>query len=213
LLHAPTGGPWSFGQRPAFVASATALTPYDKDESDRALQTLVLRYLEGFGPASIADVAEFAMVQRARARAALHALGDSVEQLNNTLYDVPDGLRPLADTPAPPRLLPMWDSVLLAYADRSRVIPPDYRKIVTRTNGDVLPTLLVDGQVAGVWRTVDGGIEATAFHHLPTRIWKSLATEANSLTTFLSTRDPHPYSRYHHWWPRLPTFETRLLTT
>ena len=42
------------------------------------------------------------------------------------------------------------DSVLLAYADRSRVIPPAYRPLVIRRNGDVLPTLLVDGHVAGV---------------------------------------------------------------
>jgi len=48
----------------------------------------------------------------------------------------------------------MWDSILLAYSVRSRVIPPGYRKLVTRSNGDVLPTLLVDGYVAGVWRPV-----------------------------------------------------------
>ena len=63
----------------------------------------------------------------------------------------------------------MWDSTLLAYVDRSRIIPPDYRELVIRTNGDVLPTLLVDGHVAGVWRPVDGGIEATAFHRLDGR--------------------------------------------
>ena len=55
----------------------------------------------------------------------------------------------------------MWDSTLLAYSDRSRIIPPDYRTLVMRNNGDVLPTLLVDGYVAGVWRPVEGGIEAT----------------------------------------------------
>ena len=35
-------------------------------------------------------------------------------------------------------------------------------------NGDVLPTVLVDGYVAGVWRPVEDGIEVTAFHRLPT---------------------------------------------
>src|SRR5690606_40916501 len=49
--------------------------------------------------------------------------------------------------PAPPRLLPMWDSVLLAYADRSRVLPEEYRPLVIRRNGDTLPTVLVDGHV------------------------------------------------------------------
>ncbi|MHC8562357.1 DNA glycosylase AlkZ-like family protein [Streptomyces albidoflavus] len=50
----------------------------------------------------------------------------------------------------------MWDSILLAYADRARVIPPAYRPLVIRRNGDVLPTLLVDGEVAGVWRPAGG---------------------------------------------------------
>ena len=57
----------------------------------------------------------------------------------------------------------MWDSVLLAHADRSRVIAPEHRPLVMRRNGDVLPTVLVDGVVAGVWRPADGGIEVTVF--------------------------------------------------
>ncbi|WP_434098944.1 DNA glycosylase AlkZ-like family protein [Streptomyces xantholiticus] len=126
---------------------------------------------------------------------------------------VPPGApRPPKDTPAPPRLLPMWDSILLAYADRSRVIPPAYRKHVTRVNGDVLPTLLVDGRVAGVWRAVDGAIEATAFHPLPREAWKDLAAEAESLVAFLAPRAPRAYGRYDHWWTKpLPAAETRLL--
>ncbi len=67
------------------------------------------------------------------------------------LFDVMDGPLPPGDTPAPPRLLPMWDSVLLAFADRSRVIDEADRPIVTARNGDTLPTFLVDGRVAGLW--------------------------------------------------------------
>ena len=84
---------------------------------------------------------------------------------------------PPEDTPAPPRLLAMWDSTLLAYKDRSRIIAA--RAIGTlaiRINGDVLPTLLVDGFVAGVWRPVEGGIEATAFHRLDDDDWAGLET-------------------------------------
>lgn len=105
----------------------------------------------------------------------------------------------------------MWDSVLLAHADRSRVIPPAYRRLVIRVNGDVLPTLLVDGRVAGVWRALDGGIEATAFHDLPTAVWGGLAEEAASLTALLAGRDTEVYRRYHHWWPKLPGGQVRLL--
>jgi hypothetical protein len=105
----------------------------------------------------------------------------------------------------------MWDSVLLAYADRSRVIPPDYRRLFIHQNGDVLPTLLVDGYVAGVWRPAEGGIEATAFHRLSKEAWRGLEEEASALIAFLADRDPTVYRRYAHWWAKLPSAEVRLL--
>jgi hypothetical protein len=109
--------------------------------------------------------------------------------------------------------MPMWDSTLLGYADRSRIVPTEYKAVVTRTNGDVLPTLLVDGRVAGVWRTTPDGIEATAFSPLPAKTWKALAAEAEALSTFLESRDPTVYSRYNNWWPTLPPGDTRLLAS
>ncbi|ATW49052.1 winged helix DNA-binding domain-containing protein [Streptomyces peucetius] len=216
LWHAPTGGPWSFEVRGAYVAASTRPVPTDPGVAAEGLQVLIRRYLEGFGPASVADMAQFTMVQRRQVRTAVQALGDGLEQLRGpdgtVMYDIPGAPRPPKDTPAPPRLLPMWDSILLAYADRSRVIPPAYRKHVTRVNGDVLPTLLVDGRVAGVWRAVDGAIEATAFHPLPRAVWKDLAAEAESLVAFLAPRAPRAYRRYDHWWTKpLPAAETRLL--
>jgi hypothetical protein len=80
-----------------------------------------------------------------------------------------------------------------------------------RKNGDVLPTLLVDGLVAGVWRAVDGAIEATAFHRLPDETWEGLDAEARALRAFLADREPRLYGRYAHWWSELPTGEARLL--
>jgi hypothetical protein len=105
----------------------------------------------------------------------------------------------------------MWDSTLLAYADRSRIVPTKYKSIVTRTNGDVLPTLLVDGHVAGLWRSTPAGIEATAFRPLPAKVWKALRIEAEALTTFLADRDPTVYRRYHGWWSTIPAADIRLL--
>ena len=216
LWHTPVGGPWSFGARQSYVAAGTRPTLADPDVSATALQTLVRRYLEGFGPASVPDIAQFALVQRARAKAAVQALAGQLEQLEGpdgvVLYDVPGAPRPAEDTPAPPRLMAMWDSILLAYADRSRVVPSGYRAHVTRINGDVLPTLLVDGFVAGVWRPVEGGIEATAFHRLPGEAWEGLAAEAKALAAFLADREPQVYRRYGHWWSKLPGADTRVLT-
>jgi len=215
LLHVPTQLPWSFGSRPSYIAAKTHPLFADSDTAAAALQTLVKRYLEGFGPASVADVAQFALVQRARVKEALKPLADDLERLEGPdgtdLYDVPDAPRPSEDIPAPPRLMAMWDSIFLASSDRSRVIPHDYRKLVIRSNGDVLPTLLVDGYVAGVWRSVEGGIEATAFHRLSDDAWEGLACEARSLLAFLFDREPRVYRRYDHWWRTLIGAEVRLL--
>ncbi len=212
FVHAATGGPWSFGERPSYVAARVQERPGDEAAS---MQRLAYRYLEGFGPASARDLATFAMVYRPRAIEAVRSLAERLERFEgpdgSELFDVPGGALPAEDTPAPPRLMAMWDNALLAYVDRSRIIPPDYRPHITRSNGDVLPTLLVDGYVAGVWRPVEGGIEATAFHRLSDDAWDGLEAEARALNAFLAERERHVYRRYAHWWASLPGAEVRVL--
>ncbi len=212
LLHAPTGGPWSFTvNSPSYQA---APLDDDWDDSQAGLQQLIWRYLEGFGPASAADFAQFALQRQAEIRPALQALGDrlvTIDGPGRKLLDVPGAEIADDDTPAPPRLLPMWDSVLLAYKDRSRVIPVEYRKTIIRRNGDVLPTVLVDGYVGGVWRPDDGGIEVTTFRRLTDEEWEVLAGEAARLVALLADREPMVYSRYRNWWDDMPYVERRVL--
>jgi winged helix DNA-binding protein len=212
FVHAATGGPWSFGPRPAFVAATDQDRPGDVVAS-RA--HLVSRYLEAFGPATMQDIAQFSTILRPPIQEAIDALGDELVRYDGPsgarLYDVPTGGLPSEDAPAPPRLLGMWDSALLAYADRSRIIPPDYRRLVIRSNGDVLPTMLVDGYVAGVWRLVDGAVEATAFHKLARAEWRGLEEEAWALAVFVGERDGNLYSRYARWWKTLPGELVRVL--
>jgi hypothetical protein len=210
--HQPTVGPWSFGPRPSYVAARADSWGADPAAST---QTLVRRYLEGFGPATIQDIAQFSTIYRPPVREAVAALGGELVQLagptGEELFDIPGGPLPAEDSPAPPRLMAMWDSTLLAYADRSRVVPPDYRRLVMRSNGDILPALLVDGYVAGLWRSVEHGIEATAFRRLPDEAWDDLEGEARTLIAFLADRDPQVYRRYARWWADLPSAEIRVL--
>jgi hypothetical protein len=212
VVHAPTGAPWAHGERAAYV---TAASPPPGGDPAESVRRLIRRYLEGFGPATAKDIAQFTMLRGPVVNAGLDVLGGSLEIAEGPdgahLYDVPGAPLPDEDTEAPPRLLGMWDLGLLAYADRGRVLVEEHRKLVIRRNGDVLPTLLVDGHVAGVWRTVDSGIEATAFRKLPARAWQGLATEAEGLVAFLAARDPLVYGRYAHWWDDLPGAQVRVL--
>ena len=212
FVHAVTGGPWSFGSRPSYRAS-----PFKSGFGDpaAALPILVRRYLEGFGPASVRDIAQFALLKVPLIRAAVAAQEAALVELAGPdgapLFDIPRGVIPDEDAPAPPRLLGMWDSVLLAYADRSRVVPAEYRRVIARSNGDTLPAILVDGFVAGVWRPVDDGIEATAFRRLAAADWDGIEAEARNLLAMLTEREPGIYRRYGRWWSDLPAAEVRVL--
>ena len=212
VVHAPVGTVWAHGARPSYVAART--TPLTGDQAP-SVQRLVRRYLEGFGPASAKDVAQFTFLRAPVVKAALDALAGTIERLEGpggaVLFDVPGAPLPDDDTPAPPRLLGMWDSVLLAYAGRDRIIDAEHRPLVIRRNGDVLPTVLVDGRVAGVWRPLDGGIEVTAFRAVPDEAWSGLASEAAALVAFLADRDPNVYKRYAHWWATLLAAEVCVL--
>src|SRR5690625_1704634 len=213
LHRAPTGGPWSFhANQTAYVAAQATAQPPTHEE---AVRKLFIRYLGAFGPASLRDFEQFTLLRRPVVKAAVQDLARELVTLEGpdgvTLFDVRGGRLPPDDLDVPPRLLPMWDNILLAYADRSRVIPEEYRGLVIRRNGNVLPTLLVDGYVAGVWRPVEGGIEASAFHELGEETWNGLAAEAAELVGFLTGREPGVYGNYSNWWRDLPVHTVRRL--
>ena len=117
---------------------------------------------------------------------------------------------PTGDEPAPPRLMAMWDSTLLAYHHRSRIIPTELRRTVIRQNGDALPAVLVDGYVRGLWRPAGARIEARVFGPISESAWEGLNREAAALVPMWEDR-PHTYGRYDHWWAKLPEGQTRLL--
>ena len=95
---------------------------------------------------------------------------------------------PAGDTPAPVRFLPKWDSSLLAYAppERTRILPERFRSTVIRKNGDVLPTVLVDGFVAATWN-VDRkrGLEVEPLRRLTKAELAEIDEEGERLVEFV----------------------------
>ena len=84
------------------------------------------------------------------------------------------------------RFLPKWDNVLLAFADRTRVLPEQHRKTVIRPNGDVAQTFLIDGFVAGIWRVEKGRVALEPFAPLSRAVRGELQDEADRLEAFLA---------------------------
>jgi len=136
----------------AYVAADAWLgRPYEPAEE--GLRHLLRRYLAAWGPATPADAAAWTGLQVGELRAALEEVGTGRlrDEQGRVLYDLPRAALPPADAPAPPRLLPRFDNVVLAHADRTRVVSNELRKVIIRA-GEVDPVVLVDGFVAGRWR-------------------------------------------------------------
>jgi len=150
---------------------------------------ILRRYLAAFGPASRRDIVAWSMMhvpELPRALDVLEPLRRFRDEQGRELLDVPRAPLPDPDTPAPVRFLPKWDNVLLAFADRTRVLPEEYRKTVIRTNGDVAQTFLVDGLVAGMWRVETGRLVLEPFAAISRSVRRELEDEAGRLEAFLA---------------------------
>jgi hypothetical protein len=83
------------------------------------------------------------------------------------------------------RFLGQWEAVLLVHARRAQVLPEEHRpKVFARNIPQSVPTFLVDGQVAGTWRYVDGKVSCQPFVALPGPAERELTAEAERLAAF-----------------------------
>jgi hypothetical protein len=185
LLHHHETALWHGRPEGRFVALEE---PEAHDPTD-ARAEILRRYLAAFGPASRRDIVAWSMmhvpeIQRALDR--LEPLRRFRDEGGRELLDVPRAPLPDAGTPAPVRFLPKWDNVLLAFADRTRVLPEEYRKRVIRMNGDVAQTFLVDGLVAGTWRVENGRVVLEPFAAPARSARRELEDEAGRLEAFLA---------------------------
>jgi hypothetical protein len=156
LVHPPPSGTWgNRGAIPCVLAEPWLGRPLERDPSPAGM---VKRHLAAFGPASVMDIQAWSGLTRLREPVDRLAaeLRPFRDEHGRRLYDLPDAPRPDPDTPAPVRLLPAVDNLLLAHADRTRVITDQRRRRVC-VGAVVEPTVLVDGEVAAIWRIVRAG--------------------------------------------------------
>lgn len=188
LVHVPPSGTWRHhGPTPMLEAERWLGAECGTPAAGAAL--LVERYLSAFGPASQTDLLRFAGLRVKDVKPGLDALEPRLVRYGGpdgrTLLDLEGAPLPDADTPAPVRLLPKWDSTILAFDRRERILPPGYAKTVIKKNGDVVPTFLVDGLVAGQWEVErkrgESAVVLTAYARVPRAYRCELEEEAERL--------------------------------
>jgi hypothetical protein len=187
VVHPPPDGLW--GRR--------GPTPFDLAERwlGRPLATgpapdrLVLRYLAAYGPATAADMRMFSglaglreVVEALRPRLAVFR-----DEAGRELYDLPDAPRPDPAVPAPVRFLAPLDNVVLAHADRSRLMGDEARRRVGFETA-----FLVDGMVRGFWTLKAGTLAVEPLDRLSRAERAAVTEEAARLLAFAAPDAVHP---------------------
>jgi DNA glycosylase AlkZ-like len=154
FIQVPPRGLWS---RSGEVVGTTAEAWLGRSvERNPQVAQVIERYVAAFGPATVQDAATWSRYTGLREvferlRPQLRTYRD---EAGREYFDVPHGPHPDPDTPAPVRLLPQFDNVLLSHADRSRFVTDEARTLTALWMEQVgfIGTVLVDGKLAGMWR-------------------------------------------------------------
>jgi hypothetical protein len=195
LVSAPPGGHWAYGGTNApYVAARHWIGGGSRPGEDDAIRHLINRYLAAFGPASLADIAQFAGQVPARIRPVLGRLAPSLRRFadehGRELFDLPRAPRPSADVKAPVRFLPRYDELLIGYAHRDRVIAASHRVAVYAKNAIIEAVFLVDGMAAGTWAVETTKAEAVVrirpFGRLARADRAAAVEEGESLARFIA---------------------------
>lgn len=133
-----------------WVAAAPS---YPRDE---ALGQFARRYFTSHGPATVHDLAWWASLTVTEARRGVAVARKALAELEldgTTYYLAPQTLAIPAAPPTGTYALPGFDEYMLGYKDRSAALAPEHAAaIVPGSNGVFMPTMVVDGMVAGTWK-------------------------------------------------------------
>ena len=123
-----------------------------------AQRVLLRRYLGAYGPARVQDFAKWSGLAMDEAKAVWAAAADELAGVSlddgTRAFILSRDLESLRNSSLDGhvvRLLPNFDTYLLAHASKDHLVDPAAYKRVYRNQGWISPTVLVDGRVAGTW--------------------------------------------------------------
>ncbi len=195
-VQIPPRGIWGRGGNPTLSTAGSWLgRPVSATPS---IEDLVLRYLAGFGPASVADVQTWSGLTRLaevveRLRPKLRGYAD---ENGRDLYDLDGTELPDENLPAPTRYLPELDNLTLSHADRTRVISTeDQTRLAVLNERMMMGTVLYDGFVTACWKLhttrAAARLEVRPLRKLTRQARSSILAEGNNLLAFAAPGSTH----------------------
>lgn len=152
------------------------------ETAEEVLPELLGRYFAAYGPATLNDAAMFFGLWK-QEKKKLDTVDLSVfAQLKHgrqTYYYVERGGEP-GEIPEM-TLLSGFDPLIVSYADRGLVLPAEYKANVILKSGICLPTILVNGQVEGIWNIKKNQPVVEFFSEQPDRLQRAARELADDI--------------------------------
>jgi hypothetical protein len=158
---------------------------------------LFRKYLRAYGPATLHDFSHWAgipMQEVKPLRALLEAELAEIPGDKNNCFLLREDVEFLNSSPqirGSIRLLPNFDSYLLAHREKDHLLSAKHYKRVYRNQGWISPVVLIDGAVAGVWSYKPQGkrlsVEIESFGKLSKTERAGIEREAEGLAVFFES--------------------------
>jgi len=149
---------------------------------DEVLPKLLRRYFAAYGPATLADAAYFFGVSKEDAAKLPKLPLDDLERLDfggkTYYYSEPADMGDIPEL----TLLSGFDPIIVSYTSENRFsLPQEYKGRVILKSGICLPTVAVNGQVAGIWNIKKNAPFVEFFTSQPKRIENAALERVESI--------------------------------
>jgi hypothetical protein len=161
---------------------------------ESALDELLMRYFNGYGPATLKDFCHWSGLNQGEIQPAFQRIKDNLIELtdNNKRYYLPLADSHLLEQKPPARfvkLLGKFDPLFVSFSDKSWIASPVQQKAIWRPAAHVEAVLLVNEKLSATWRYAIKGkkIDFTfyLFHAVSQSAKKGIEAEAQKIADFL----------------------------
>ena len=187
------------GKEPSFVILNEWIPEHRKYTGNVALKELALRYFSSHGPATVSDYVWWSGIKTSDARTGIELASStlSTEEIDGKIYYYVKQAKRFPSGENQTHLLPAFDEYLLGYKDRQAVLGDSQTKEalkndisnIVHSNGVFLPTVVIDGQVSGVWKSKIGTkkvvVTVNLFRKLESAQQSSIREASDSYGAFL----------------------------
>ncbi len=144
------------GKQPTYVLLEESVPEKQTLVREEALARLARKYFTSHAPATLRDFVWWSGLPVKDARQAVEIIKPDFisETIHEATYWLTNDFSQPQNKENSVHLLPAFDEFIISYKDRSATISSGHHKKAVSSNGVFRPIIVVDGQVAGIWKRI-----------------------------------------------------------